>query len=438
MESPTFPPPHIGGFVDGIFSKAVMVLPLLLALFGCTPRPPVIDTTGLDPAVAKVISTALEEVKQNPRSGDRWGRLGSALIHYEFRAETSKAFERAEGLAPNDPRWPHLHGLALSDTDLSGATDMFRRAAAMAGAEFDAPALRLAQAQAERGLNADAEAGYTALLRRTPQHAPALLGLARLRLAGGNARDATNLLTFCLRDPHTARAAHTAMASAMQALGNAAAAKEFAAAGATLPADAPWPDPWWTAALQHRVGRKALLEDATTLMDQGKLAEAMSLIERATKDYPADAEAWYLAGWAMVRQQLPAEAERALRKHLRLSPQSPKGHAQLAVALLMQRRHAEAVDVLQAGVALKPTWREFHSNLGFASVQLGRNDEALAHYREALALDPNHLPTYAALAELLVRRNEHAEARRLLEQALEIEPDDQRVRVMLERISPTR
>ena len=63
-----------------------MVLPLLLALFGCTPRPPSIDTTGLDPAVVKVISTALEGVKQNPRSSERWGKLGSVLMHYEFRS----------------------------------------------------------------------------------------------------------------------------------------------------------------------------------------------------------------------------------------------------------------------------------------------------------------------------------------------------------------
>ncbi len=411
-----------------------------LGFTGCSrsPQPPTIDTTGLDPAVARVINSAMSEVKRTPLSGEKWGQLGSVLMHYEFRAETTTAFNHAERLAPNDPRWPHLHGLALSASDLAGAAAKFRRAASLAGAEFDSPALHLIQAQAELGMNAEAEAGFANLVRRTPEHGPALLGIARLRLAAGNAHDATNLLAFCLRDPHTARAAHTLMAAAEQALGDANAARRFAAIATTLPADTPWPDPWWTAALQYRVGRKALLEDATALMDQGKLQEASSLLNRTTQEYPTDAEAWYLAGWGMVQQQRPAEGERALREHLRLSPQSPKGHAQLAVALLMQRRHAEALEILQAGVALKPTWREFHSNLGFACVQLGRHDEALAHYREALALDPNHLPTYAALVELLMRRNSHAEAGELIERGLELAPDDQRLRGLRERINASR
>lgn len=411
-----------------------------LGLTGCTSAPqlPSIDTTGLDPAVVKVISMALEEVKRHPRSGEKWGQLGSTLMHYEFHAETSTAFNHAERLAPNDPRWPHLRGLALSKSDLAEATEKFRRAASLASPEFDSPALRLAQSQAERGLNADAEAGFAAILNHAPQHAPAFLGLARLRLTAGQAVDTTNLLTTCLRNPHTARAAHTLMAAALQAVGNPASARQFAAAAAALPADVPWPDPWWTAALQFRVGRKAMLEDATTLMDQGKFPEAAALLNRVTQEHPTDAEAWYLAGWGMVQQQRPIEGERALREHLRLAPQSPKGHSQLAVALLMQRRHTEAVDVLQAGVALKPTWREFRSNLGFACVQLGRHDEAIAHYREALALDPNHLPTCTALAELLIRRGNYTEAQQLLEQSLEIAPEDPRLRAMLERIKAPR
>jgi tetratricopeptide (TPR) repeat protein len=430
-----------GGFQPRLAALSVAVvigLPGLLILGGCVPKPPAIDTTGLDPAVVPVIHTALSEVKKSPRSGEAWGQLGSVLMHYEFPAETSSAFSHAERLAPSDPRWPHLHGLALSATELAGATEQFRRAASLATPEFDSPALHLAQLQAERGFNAEAEAGFAALLGRQPQHAPALLGLARFHLAAGRARDTTNLLGFCLRDPHTARAAHTLMASAQQALTNTTAAKQFAANATTLPADAPWPDPWWTEALRFRVGRKAMVENATSLMDQGKLVEAMPLLDRTTRDYPADAEAWYLAGWAMVQQQRPVEGERALREHLRLAPQSPKGHAQLAVALLMQQRHAEAAEVLRTGVALKPTWRELRSNLGFACVQLGRQDEALAHYREALALDPNHVPSHTALAELLMRRGDQAEARQLLQQALEIDPSDPRTRGMLDRLGPTR
>ena len=326
----------------------------------------------------------------------------------------------------------------------------------------DAPRLRLAQALAERGLNEEAEAQFHTLLRLTPNHPPALLGLARLRHSQGRLAEATNHLAGCLRDPHTARSAHVLLAAIEQAQANAdrgtgnaelfpvsPRAAAAARASASLPADVPWPDPWWSEALAFRVGRKAMIEDATALMDQGRLTEALAALDRATLEYPQDEEAWYLLGWALNQRQSGAEAERALREHLRLSPQSPKGHAQMAVALLAQQRHAEAAEVLQAALKLKPTWRELHSNLGYACVQLGRDDEAIGHFRDALTLDPNYLPTYTALAELLGRHggrdqaapersSQASEARRLLQQAVELDPADARAAAMLQRMEAGR
>lgn len=434
---------------------------LAMLLVSCQPRdssPPAITTTGLDPAVASLIETTVAEVRAAPRSGDAWGKLGSVLMHYDFIEETRTAFERAEALSPRDPRWPHLHALTVSTHDVVTATEKFRRAAEITDAVrsrvespgsrvanrsglssldsrpgVDAPRLRLAQALAERGLEKEAEAEFEALLRIAPNHPPALLGLARLRHAQGRFADATNQLARCLRDPHTARSAQLLLATVEQALGNPAAAAAAARASATLPSDVPWPDPWWSQALACRVGRKASIQDATALIDQGQVIEATALLDRATRERPQDDEAWYLLGWAWnqrgtrsAERGAPGDfaplAERALREHLRLSPQSPKGHAQLAVALLAQRRHTEAVEVLQAALKLKPTWRELHSNLGYACVQLGRDEEAIAHFRDALALDPNYLPTYTALAQLLDRRGASAEAQRLRQQALELKP----------------
>jgi tetratricopeptide (TPR) repeat protein len=232
--------------------------------------------------------------------------------------------------------------------------------------------------------------------------------------------DASTFLKPCLADSHTAKSAHALLATVEQALGHTSAAETAARQSAALPADTPWPDPDWTEAAAYRVGKKALLEDATTLMDQGRIEDALGVLSVVTRDYPEDDEAWYLMGWAFNQQQQSAEAERVLREHLRRSPHSPKGHAQLAVALLSQQRFAEGIEILQAGVKLKPTWREFHSNLGYACVQLGRYEEAIRHFRDALALDPNFVPSYTALAELLNRRGEHREAEILLRQAREL------------------
>ena len=399
---------------------------------------PELQLAGLDPAVEREIESSMKAVRASPRSADVWGRLGSVLMHYEFPAEMRAAFTEAERLDPQSPRWPHLHGLAIRATDIVSATERFRRAAALAGDSSDAPRLHLAQALAERGLNAEAEPEFQSLLLRTPRHAPARIGLARLRFAHGRISDATNFLHACLNDPHTRWSAHTLLATAEKALGNSSAAAATARAAASFPPDVPWPDPWWTDTLVYRVGRKAQLEDATDLMDQGNAPAALELLRRVSDANPSDAEAWYLSGWVLNQMGRSDEAERALRLHLRLTRDSVKGHAQLAVALLSKKRPAEAVTVLEAAITLKPTWRELRSNLGFALVQLGRDAEALVQFREALNLDPNYLPNYTALAELLNRRGERVEALRLLRQAAELAPEDARVRALLQRMDSPR
>lgn len=409
-----------------------------IALRPKAPVPPEIDTSELDPVVAELIRTNVQAVRAAPRSAAAWGQLGSVLMHYEYTEETETAFAWAEKFAPQEPRWPHLHGLFIGSRDVVAATEKFRRATALSGLTPDAPRLRLAQTLAERGLNEEAAKHFQSLLQNTPGHPAARLGLARIRQSEGQLIEATNLLAGCLRDPHTSRSAHALLAMLEQALGNAPAAELAARASATLPADAAWPDPWWNEALIWRVGRKALLEDASAFIERGAWAEAQATLGQILRAYPQESEAWYLLGWTFNQQQRGAEAERALREYVRLVPSSPKGHAQLAITLLGQRRHAEAVEVLQTGLKLKPTWRELHSNLGYACVQLGRDEEAVGHFRHALALDPNYLPTHTALAELLLRRGQVEEARTLLRRALELRPTERRAQAMLEKLPTAR
>ena len=296
------------------------------------------------------------------------------------------------------------------------------------------PRLRLAQFLAERGRAAEAEEHFQKLLRLTPNHPLASLGLARLRQTQNRLAECTNSLSACLNDPHTAKSGHALLAAVQQSLGNAEAAAAAARRNAGLPPEVPWPDPYWAEAAAFRVGKKAWLEDASALIDEGRVDEGARVLGMVTREYPEDDEAWYLLGWAFNQRQDGAGAEQALREHLRRSPRSPKGHAQLGAALLHQKRYAEAIEMLQAGLKLKPTWRELHFNLGFAQVQLGRYEEAMHHFRQTVLHDPNYVPGYTALGDLLSRRGENDEARRLLQQALTLDPSDARARSLLQRV----
>lgn len=397
-------------------------------------KPPSVPTAGLDPAVATLIQRTLEEVRLAPGSGAAWGKLGSVLLHYEFVEQGRVAFAQAEKLSPTEPRWPYLNALLLLNRDAPAAASKLERAVTLCDNTPDMPRLRLAQFLAERGRDEEAERHLHTLLRSQPDHPPALLGLARLHHVRGRFAESTNALFRCVNDRHTAKGAHALLAAIYRALGQTAQAEAAARRSSALPADAPWPDPFWEEALVWRVGRKAMIEDATALMDRGRFEEALPVLAQATRDYPADDEAWYLMGWALNQLRRSEPAERALLEHLRRSPRSPKGHAQLAVSLLGQKRYAHAIEILEAGLKLKPTWRELHSNLGYACVQLGRDAEAIGHFRNALAHDPNYAATYTALAELLVRRGERDEARLLLRQVLILDPGNARAPSLLERL----
>ncbi|MEY2408188.1 MAG: hypothetical protein QOF48_858 [Verrucomicrobiota bacterium] len=396
--------------------------------------PRAVVTKGLDLAVASLIEHSEQTVRDNPRSGDAWGRLGSALMHYEFIEEAREAFVRAQQLSPGNPRWPYLQALLEMSANVSAVTPLLRRASNLCGDLPDMPRVQLARWLAEHGDSLGARQEFEVLLRREANHPIALLGLARLHFAEGRLEAGRVTAQSCIDNPHTVRAAHALMAQIQHALANREAAAA-AARQAALTADLPWPDPFWTEASAFRVGQKAMIQDASALLDQDQMKEALEILARLTRDYPENEEGWYLMGWAMNRSQRASDAERALREYLKRAPQSPKGHAQLAVSLLAQQRPSEAVAVLEAALRIKPTWRELHFNLAYALAQLGHDKEAIQQLREAIAIDPNHVATHAALAELLIRHGERIEAQGLLQRALELDPGDERAGALLRSLS---
>lgn len=399
------------------------------------PLPPVIATTGLDPAVARLITQAANDLRAAPRSATAWGALGLALLHYEFRAETLLAFSVAERLAPSEPRWPYYQSFLLLEQRPADALPKLRRTVALGSNQPDMPRLRLAQLLLERGHLEEAETHFQALLLGNPRHPLAALGLARLRLQQNRLAESTNHLNLCLSDPHTAKAASALLASIEQRLGHGPAAESLARRSEQLPPDSPWPDPWWQETSAYRVGLKALLNQATAWLDANRFDDALPLLATATNGYPRDPTAWYLLGVIRNRQQQGPEAERVLREHLRLSPQSVTGQSQLATALLAQSRFVEAAEVLKRALVLKPGWNELLFNLGYACAKLGLLDEAIRHFRAALQAAPAYLDTYVLLADLLQQRGDLTEARQLLHRLLELNPNDPRAKVLLERQS---
>ncbi len=127
---------------------------------------------------------------------------------------------------------------------------------------------------------------------------------------------------------------------------------------------------------------------ATHLEEQGRLEEAVRLLERAVALSPGDVPARNALALCLQRVDRPAEALQHVEVLL-------KGHPELAFA---------------------------HANKGNTLIALGSLGLAEASHRRALELDPANLAAMGALASIATHRGEHAEARRRAERLLERVP----------------
>ena len=398
------------------------------------PAPPVISTSLLDPAAARLIEQHLNAVRSAPKSGVAWGKLGATLKSFEYREEARRCLETAERLNPNEPRWPYLHGALLAVDAPPAAIAKWRRAVALCGSEPDAPRLRLAKLLAETGPPADARRELEALLRDQPDHAPALLALAHLAQLRGETAEAISLASRCTNDRRATRAAWTLLATLHQRSGDTNAARSASAKAASLPPDAPASDPFEAETLVPRDDPRDLSDRAQRWLMSGQLAEAAPLVNRLVRDHPRFAEGWLLLGRLQNLRKEFAGAERSLRRHLELDAQSINGFFQLGMALMGQNRPAEAVPLFERATRLKPDFGAAFFNLGMALARSDRKREAVPAFRSAIRQNPERIDSYILLADLHLQLGETAEAAELARQAEALDASDRRLATLREKI----
>lgn len=395
---------------------------------------PEITTTQFDPDTAALIGRHLDNVRQQPRSGTAWGRLGATLRSFEFREEARRCLENAERLEPKDPHWPHLRGLLLANQSPAEAIPALQRAVALCGNEPPAPRLRLARLLAESGRWNEAHGEFQELLRARPGYAPALLGLAQCAQERGDVQEALALANRCTNDRSTARAAWSLISALQQRAGETSAARLASQRAAALPADAPMEDPFETELNPARSDPRDLSDRAQRLLQAGRVAEAASLVQQLAREHPQFAESWLLLGRWQLLSRNPVGAESSTRRHLGLDPQSVNGVFQLGSALLAQNRFDDAAAAFRRATQLKTDFGPAFYNLGFALARSGKTREAIAPFREAIRHNPERVDSYVLLADLHVQLGEFEEAAMLARLAESINPADRRLPPLREKI----
>jgi tetratricopeptide (TPR) repeat protein len=129
-----------------------------------------------------------------------------------------------------------------------------------------------------------------------------------------------------------------------------------------------------------------------------------------------------LAALGLEREGRDGEAERLLRKAVRLAPRDTACRNALGLCLLKLGRPRQALEEFDRVLGLQPTLAFAHVNRGNALSALQDVRAAKDCYERALVHDPNQPMALAALAAIAARRGRYHEARALAEKALAAAP----------------
>jgi len=200
---------------------------------------------------------------------------------------------------------------------------------------------------------------------------------------------------------------------------------------------------------------KALFNEAISLIQGGRLADAEARCRAALAKFPRDVNMEALLGALLVKMDRREEAEATLRAVIEAAPSFAKPAEDLGYLLLQANRVADALPLLERATHLDPTLERAWFSLGKALALLGRGKEAdaafekcfersperrlMAHaaehqkegrieeaeriYRQVLRKNPDNVDALRLLALLALRADRQDDAESLLKRAIEIAPD---------------
>lgn len=152
--------------------------------------------------------------------------------------------------------------------------------------------------------------------------------------------------------------------------------------------------------------------------------------QRATVLKPSLAEAWYRAGAWHDNNGAASSAREHYREALRLKSGRPELPEHLG-RLERSGSRAEQIGQIRARLRVTPDSPAMHTQLAILLAESRRTSEALAHFRTVTELTPDDAAAWANLGSALFSLGDYTEAARQYRQALRINPEHSGVKAML-------
>ncbi|MHC4476598.1 MAG: tetratricopeptide repeat protein [Planctomycetota bacterium] len=160
-----------------------------------------------------------------------------------------------------------------------------------------------------------------------------------------------------------------------------------------------------------------------TRLQLGHWRNNITLYKHAVTVVPDNSWAYSHLGHAWLEQrQQPVEAAKHFTEALRIVPNFPEAHSNLALALMQQGKLEDAIKHWSRAIELNPRYYRAHNNLGLALQQLGRTAQATEHFKLALEIKPDQAETHLNLGHAMVKLSDLEGAFKHYMEGLRINP----------------
>jgi len=366
---------------------------------------------------------AAAEAQARSRFGSAEGlRALSRLYHANgFPEEALQCYRALQQLEPKEARWFHLAALLTAGYgELDPALELWKRATALDPA-YTPAWLRLGETCLKANRPAEAEAAFNEVLRRAPDDAYALFGLARLDFEAQRWDAARQKLeTVVSRTNFTV--GYDLIVSLYERLGQHDRATAIRAAAKASGAYRDPVDPWADSLIEDCYEPYRLGIAAGTLARSGDPATAVRLLQRAVEITPDDVSAIFQLGTLLIQQGDHAGAIQHLRRCTELAPDFADGWANLSALQAMLGENTAAARTLAEGLRHCPQSPGLHLQYARDLQKAGRLAEAVTEFQTSVRLRPNEPDAYIELGNLFIRQGRNADGVRQMELALEAEP----------------
>jgi Flp pilus assembly protein TadD len=164
---------------------------------------------------------------------------------------------------------------------------------------------------------------------------------------------------------------------------------------------------------------------AGVALNLGQKGEGVSALQRAAELRPGEPSYHFALGAAWLRHPPDLEgAADAFGRFLKLRPDDARGQLLLGYVLLKQKKHAEARVWLEKSVEKGAGTSEAFYYLGLIAQGQGEDARAVELFEKAVRLAPSFAHAHVALGATYLKLKDYERARQALEAGVKLSPED--------------